>query len=321
MLQNPVLRTDFLKTVSSHHLTKPTPSFVHREELGSIIPAKVSFSIDSILTKPESERRCSPFPEPPSLKHSSLGWQSRPAAIPYPFSLGYLPYHAGLLYATEQHYQQEEVQKRCAYSYPGCFQRGLQSHSLDSVSWRAGSSKMKRVRTVFTPEQLDRLEREFLKQQYMVGTERVDLAQTLNLSETQPLPQNVKHPAFVRVCPAGLQSHSLDSVSWRAGSSKMKRVRTVFTPEQLDRLEREFLKQQYMVGTERVDLAQTLNLSETQVKVWFQNRRIKWRKQSHEKKKAKMAHLGATLPDLHLESEEVAEEEEEEDEDDMIEVV
>ncbi|RXM36584.1 Homeobox protein not2 [Acipenser ruthenus] len=242
MLQNPVLRTDFLKTVSSHHLTKPTPSFVHREELGSIIPAKVSFSIDSILTKPESERRCSPFPEPPSLKHSSLGWQSRPAAIPYPFSLGYLPYQAGLLYATEQHYQQEEVQKRCAYSYPGCFQRGLQTFSLDSVSWRAGSSKMKRVRTVFTPEQLDRLEREFLKQQYMVGTERVDLAQTLNLSETQ-------------------------------------------------------------------------------VKVWFQNRRIKWRKQSHEKKKVKMAHLGATLPDLHLESEEVAEEEEEEDEDDMIEVV
>lgn len=46
----------------------------------------------------------------------------------------------------------------------------------------------------------------------------------------------------------------------------MKRVRTVFKPEQLERLEQEFLKQQYMVGTERVDLAATLHLTETQVK-------------------------------------------------------
>lgn len=47
----------------------------------------------------------------------------------------------------------------------------------------------------------------------------------------------------------------------------MKRVRTVFKPEQLERLEQEFLKQQYMVGTERVDLAATLHLTETQVRM------------------------------------------------------
>ncbi|XP_025032764.1 homeobox protein not2-like [Python bivittatus] len=77
---------------------------------------------------------------------------------------------------------------------------------------------------------------------------------------------------------------------WRPGSPcKMKRVRTVFTPEQLERLEKEFLKQQYMVGSERVDLAATLQLTETQVKVWFQNRRIRWRKQSLEQKAAKLS--------------------------------
>jgi len=37
----------------------------------------------------------------------------------------------------------------------------------------------------------------------------------------------------------------------RAGRSSGKRVRTIFTQEQLDRLEREFERQQYMVGTER----------------------------------------------------------------------
>ena len=34
-------------------------------------------------------------------------------------------------------------------------------------------------------------------------------------------------------------------------SGKAKRVRTIFTPEQLERLEAEFERQQYMVGTER----------------------------------------------------------------------
>nr|XP_046912184.1 homeobox protein notochord-like [Dermatophagoides farinae] len=61
--------------------------------------------------------------------------------------------------------------------------------------------------------------------------------------------------------------------------NKSKRIRTIFTPEQLERLENEFEKQQYMVGTGRLYLASTLNLTEAQVKVWFQNRRIKWRKQ------------------------------------------
>ncbi|XP_050751427.1 homeobox protein not2-like [Gymnogyps californianus] len=84
---------------------------------------------------------------------------------------------------------------------------------------------------------------------------------------------------------------------WRSGGPcKMKRVRTVFKPEQLERLEQEFLKQQYMVGTERVDLAATLHLTETQVKVWFQNRRIKWRKQSMEQKAAKLSQFGVIQP-------------------------
>ncbi|XP_072192314.1 homeobox protein not2-like [Excalfactoria chinensis] len=87
------------------------------------------------------------------------------------------------------------------------------------------------------------------------------------------------------------------AVPWRSGGPcKMKRVRTVFKPEQLERLEQEFLKQQYMVGTERVDLAATLRLTETQVKVWFQNRRIKWRKQSMEQKKAKLSQFGVIEP-------------------------
>ncbi|KAJ8394026.1 hypothetical protein AAFF_G00053700 [Aldrovandia affinis] len=57
-----------------------------------------------------------------------------------------------------------------------------------------------------------------------------------------------------------------------------RRIRTIFTDEQLMKLEEVFSKQRYMTGTEKVLLASALRLSETQVKVWFQNRRTRWRK-------------------------------------------
>merc|ERR1719242_1475729 len=56
---------------------------------------------------------------------------------------------------------------------------------------------------------------------------------------------------------------------------KPKRIRTAFSPSQLLKLEQAFEKNQYVVGQERKELAKNLNLSETQVKVWFQNRRTK----------------------------------------------
>ncbi|CAN7938745.1 unnamed protein product, partial [Ixodes hexagonus] len=66
--------------------------------------------------------------------------------------------------------------------------------------------------------------------------------------------------------------------SRRHGEPRARRVRTIFTADQLERLEAEFERQQYMVGPERLYLAAALRLTEAQVKVWFQNRRIKWRK-------------------------------------------
>ncbi|CAN0008988.1 unnamed protein product [Lampetra fluviatilis] len=96
-------------------------------------------------------------------------------------------------------------------------------------------------------------------------------------------------------CPA--HRAALHGPSARARGSKSKRLRTIFTQAQLERLEKEFARQQYMVGTERYFLASSLHLTEAQVKVWFQNRRIKWRKQSFEQQQARLAKLGlAPLP-------------------------
>ncbi|XP_030628899.1 homeobox protein notochord [Chanos chanos] len=89
---------------------------------------------------------------------------------------------------------------------------------------------------------------------------------------------------------AGVHSH------YKHKTGKSKRMRTSFTNEQLSRLEKEFARQQYMVGSERFLLASALQLTEAQVKVWFQNRRIKWRKQSLEQQQAKLAKLGLAAP-------------------------
>ncbi|XP_074644002.1 uncharacterized protein LOC141900853 [Tubulanus polymorphus] len=63
---------------------------------------------------------------------------------------------------------------------------------------------------------------------------------------------------------------------------KPKRIRTAFSPSQLLRLEHAFEKNHYVVGQERKDLAASLNLTETQVKVWFQNRRTKYKRMKAE---------------------------------------
>uniref|UniRef100_A0A8C8EEW4 Homeobox domain-containing protein n=1 Tax=Otus sunia TaxID=257818 RepID=A0A8C8EEW4_9STRI len=84
--------------------------------------------------------------------------------------------------------------------------------------------------------------------------------------------------------------------AFKAKIGKAKRVRTIFTSDQLARLEKEFARQQYMVGMERCLLASSLHLTEEQVKVWFQNRRIKWRKQSLEQQQAKLAKMGLATP-------------------------
>lgn len=59
---------------------------------------------------------------------------------------------------------------------------------------------------------------------------------------------------------------------------KSKRIRTAFSPTQLLQLEHAFEKNHYVVGQERKELALKLGLSETQVKVWFQNRRTKYKR-------------------------------------------
>lgn len=81
---------------------------------------------------------------------------------------------------------------------------------------------------------------------------------------------------------AKLQNHS----HAMAPTGNKKRTRTAYTSHQLMELEREFAEGKYVCRSKRTTVAQELVLTERQVKIWFQNRRMKEKKDLQKRNQA-----------------------------------